>query len=138
MSNITKLIEENYSTIHDVWDGAFGQWINGLWGWFPELSLDEQKEAFLILLKRLLDEGKIVLFVPTVMQQSDEINAERSYREWDHIWNISNEQMIAHIRNTWPCNITDEHDSELNLYWYMGVCPEIGWIHPETGELVAS
>jgi hypothetical protein len=137
LTHINSAVDNEFAEICSI-DGAFGRWIIGLWGWFPELTFEDQKEAFLILLKRLLDEGKVFLFVPHMMTYNKIETPVRSYREYDGIWDISHEAMIDYIRNNWPNDVTDENDEKLISFWYDGVCPWIGWIDPETGNVVAS
>jgi hypothetical protein len=132
-TRILAAINAEYAEICS-YNGAFGRWIIGLWGWFPELTIDEQKEAFLILLKRLLDEGKAVLFLPYGVEPKWRSQAGR-----DDIWDIPHEEMIEFIRRNWPENVKDIHDSDLNIFWYStDLCPCIGWVDQETGKIVAS
>ena len=139
MKTISDLIDLKYNTICDMDDGVFGYWISALWSWFPELSFDEQKEAFLLLLSRLLDDGKVVLFVPAKL--SPDLSIPRlEWQGWDgiDIWGIPHEEQIAHIRTHWPADAAGVEDSIMTDFWYDGICPWIGWVHPETGEIIAS
>ena len=47
---------------------AFGQWVSGLFaavcGWNPNSTFQEQKEAFFMLLEKMLKNGKVMFIVP--------------------------------------------------------------------------
>jgi hypothetical protein len=134
IDDIEQLVATKYKIIADKEEGVFGLWIHGCWDWFPELTIDEQKEAFLILLKRLLDEGKAVLFLPNGVEP-----IYRSQAGVDYIWDIPHEEMIKFMRKNWPQDVVDEDDINLTHFWYIpDRCPGIGWVDQETGKIVAS
>jgi len=121
-------------------NGPFGLWVNGLFsvvpgsGYFEEFH--EKKEAFFYLLERLLEEGRVVLDVPgDIEYSSTKVRAQDGYTD---IWDESVEVMVSYMRKTFPADAQHEYDSVLTDYWYSAACPHIGWVHPETGELVFS
>lgn len=134
----------------------FGTWIIGLFHWFPELRISEQKEAFLYLLERLLREGHVVLTPPEVIEDgepyywlvADGYSDNRPLRPATRVadggpcrfkvWDVPIEKQIAYIRDAFPKDVSGPHDAHLNDFWYDGRCPAIGWIDPETGVLWAS
>lgn len=131
----------------------FGLWINSLFQlmslptpYLPrELSFAEQKEAFFLVLERLLREKKAVLLPPWNIESDAPV---RKMTEWNYygdksdadiwVWDIPIEDQIAHFRRVFPADATDPDDSDLNLFWYMGDSPLIGWIHPDNGKIVCS
>lgn len=127
---LQSLINDRYEEILEC---SFGQWIRSLWAWFPDLSYEDQKEAFLLLLQRLMQENKVFLFMPRDVPEV--VRSEGPY--WD-IWDIPINEMIDHIRKVWPADVKDEDDEDLLVFWYEGDCPNIGWIDPETRAIVAS
>ncbi len=62
------IIDRAYAECLNPEVSPFGLWINALYGVvdIPELTLAERKEAFLGLVQKLLDNGKIVLFFQMV------------------------------------------------------------------------
>lgn len=131
----------------------FGLWINALFKlmslptpYLPrELSFAEQKEAFFLVLERLLREKKAVLLPPWNLESDAPV---RKMTEWNDygdksdadiwVWDIPIEDQIAYFRRVFPADAADPDDSDLNLFWYMGVSPLIGWIHPDNGKIVCS
>jgi hypothetical protein len=152
--------EENLS---DVARSAFGCWINAIWGFVPvwlnhDINHTDQKEAFLYLLERLLREGKVLLTPPALIEDQEPYYwviadgyavsgdnprrpATRAAEDEPNrfrVWDVPIEKQIAYIRDVFPNNVSDPNDSDLNIFWYDGRCPWIGWIDPETGVLWAS
>jgi hypothetical protein len=132
--NYTKILEAINAEYDEIcsYNGAFGQWISGLWSWFPELTIDEQKEAFLILLKRLLDEGKVYLTQP----RQPKYNTKDVFGYL--VWAAPHEEIIAHIIRHWPQDVKDENDIKLTDFWYDPHCPVIMWYDAELNTLVGS
>lgn len=134
-------LEEAYRGAINYYDGAFGQWINGLWGWTPSLPISEQKRIFLRLLERLLREERIVLSPPDEFW-SEELEAyDTPTRPTDNfigIWDIPINEQIAYIDAHFPKDAINANDEEVTLFFFDRCCPRIGWIHPETGKIVAS
>jgi hypothetical protein len=60
---IYNIIDLEYQDWIDV---GFGKWIHGIFlrGGDKVFTFDEQKESFFYLLKKLLDDNKVVLFAP--------------------------------------------------------------------------
>lgn len=138
-------------------EGGFGRWINGIFGSYEGISnFEEQKEAFFYLLERLLREGKVLLTPPVLCEDqepyywviADGYSDNRPRRPVERttdleqsrfrVWDVPIEKQIAYIREVFPKDVKDPNDSELNIFWYDGRCPWIGWIHPDTGVLWAS
>ena len=101
--------------------------------------MDECRDALLGLLEQRLKEGRICLFATWGLRRSDRIfdTKFRKVPDFDEIWDIPHDEMIAWTRDNWPKGITHEDDCDLNIFFY-APCPGIGWFVSETGELVAS
>ena len=124
-------------------EASFGCWINALWGFVAvyneKLEFTEHKEAFFILLRRLLEEERVVLFPPIALRVGVEKKTPcRTVGEFQNVWAIPYHQMMDYMRIHWPQEVSDANDSVLNDYWYGDYCPRIGWIDEGTGEIVAS
>jgi len=151
MKSSSDLLEELVFRCSDLSRGPFGSWINGLFSTvtppydpqYPILRFDEQKELFFQLLERLLSEGRVVLIPPLdISRYSDGRRRESIKRRVqdgdDRIWDEDPRIMVEYMRKTFPADAVHEDDLVLNDYWYSTACPQIGWVHPETGELVFS
>ncbi len=115
-------------------NGPFGLWINSLWPSHLAEPLSFKKATFLTLLQRLIEDGHVVLFVPNGVPRQ-----VRSQAGFDAIWAVPPAEMIRFIEDHWPTQVTDDNDPELNTFWYDPArCPGLGWVDPETGEIVAS
>lgn len=141
-----------------------GGWINSLFSvvtpptpYLPhELTFAEQKEAFFYLLERLLREGRVLLTPPAMIEDQEPCYwviadgyssnkpmrpAERTTEGKENcfrVWDVPIEKQIAYIREVFPKSVTGPNDPDLNLFWYDGRCPWIGWIDQKTGVLWAS
>ncbi len=142
--NKERLLTEVNNIYEECVEEQFGTWINGLFFWFPELSIQDQKECFLLLLEKLLLDGKIVCFPPDeyFIKTSDGIDfydvpCRVEYGRSD-IWDVSNAYILNYIRQYWPESIENGEDPSLNLFWYDIHCPRIGWVDFENNEILAS
>nr|WP_315379867.1 hypothetical protein [uncultured Sphingomonas sp.] len=126
------IIERAYAECLNPEVSPFGLWINALYGVvdIPELTLAERKEAFLGLVQKLLDNGKIVLFVPNGVELKARVQGGA-----DFIWDVSHQEMIAFLRRNWP---DGDPQDEVLFFYDPARCPGVGWVDPETGEIVAS
>ncbi|WP_157212009.1 hypothetical protein [Sinorhizobium sojae] len=155
-----QLLDRMYRECLSPGESPFGLWIRALFSvvaWLgADLPFSQQKDAFLVLLERLLREGKVVLTTPPCLDETEPgywitsdgysdreppRSAERTdesepNRFW--VWDVPIERQIEYLRSAFPKDVTAADDSELNLFWYMEECPRIGWLHPETGVLYAS
>lgn len=129
-----KLMDHFYQECLDPNDSPVGLWINALFSvvTIPELTLEEQKEAFLLLLRRLLDEGRVYLEEP-----ADAAYGSKTVLNAD-VWAAPHEHMIEHIHRYWPEDIEDENDLRLTDFWYDIHCPRILWFDEENNRLVGS
>lgn len=140
--SLHKEIEKHYD---EIVVEQFATWIHGLF-WFDHLDFDDRVEAFLLLLKRLIDEKKVVAFPPEEYLKNGEwsVSCKTMKNGYDkendltHVWDTTSSEVVEYIRKHWPKNVSHEDDLELNDFWYGMKCPRIGWIHPETGEVFAS
>ena len=151
MTSSDQFLEMLVSRCSDLSRGPFGSWIDGLFSavtppyepQFPVLSFDEQKELFFQLLERLLREGRVILIPPVELNYhldgtpGEDAKMRTQYGD-SRIWDEDPKDMVDYIRKTIPTEAVHEDDLVLHLYWYSTACPHIGWIHPETGELVFS
>ena len=130
-NEILEAVDREYETILSN-DGAFGRWINGLWGWFHYFPYPKQKEAFLCLLMRLLDEGNVYLEEPADAKFGEKIVFGVS------VWAAPHDEMIRYILQHWPKEVMDADDDKLNDFWYDIHCPRILWFDEEDGVLIGS
>ena len=121
---------------------SFGMWINGLWGnmLFDNRGWNfcEQKGAFFILLRRLLDEERVVLFPPDEFWQRGKSRAPCcSLEGHENIWAIPPVAMLTHIKKYWPVK-TPQDINQLTLDSFLRgkTCPQIAQIAPETKQII--
>lgn len=79
------------------------------------------KEIFFWVLGKLLREGKIAFDDPygepwTYDPYSSDPN--RPEQDEAHLWKAEPEEIIAYLQKRWPKDANDEHDLELNYYFY--------------------
>ena len=70
----------------------------------PGYTMDEHRDAFLGLLRRWLDERRIIIFAPSVLMNPDwtyNTKVRTAPGHWE-IWDVPNEEMVAWIRDCWP------------------------------------
>lgn len=122
-----------------------GNWIDGIfWTYYDLKTFEEEKEAFFILLKKLIDEQKIVIFPPEKYWIKNTYSVptkaiqDANYPELLYFWDECSETIVNYMRSVFPPNIINENDMELYDFWYGNDCVRIGWINHETGEVVAS
>lgn len=130
------IIDRVYAECVNPEEWPFGLWINALYGVVdvPELNLVERKEAFLGLAQKLLDDGKIVFFIPNGVALKARVQGGA-----DSIWDVSHQEMIAFVRRNWPDGDPNSPGpEEIPFFYDPARCPGIGWVDPETGEVVAS
>lgn len=143
IDKINKAVNEEFE---DVLDVCFGNWIHGIFGGYEKLHIfEEEKEAFFILLKKLVDENKIVIFPPEKYYINNESYSVPTMQQRDPdtvrpyvYWNESSDIILKYMRSVFPSNVTDENDEELNDFWYGNDCVRIGWVDSDTGHITAS
>ncbi len=110
----------------EILDNAFGMWISALFsdivGYSPNLSFFEQKQHFFILVKELLDCGKIKFCTPNEI-----------WSEGNDVWNADSEEIIDYLKAKWP--VLAQSESDLSEYFYE--IPAVLWVD-EQGNLVGS
>lgn len=132
---------KNIENIEKIINGCFGLWISSIFSavceWNPELSFEEKKEEFFLILEYLLEKKKIKFIKPgadcyiSIKNPKPSLSIENP----DSHWSASTHEIISNLKEKWPANVTDENDIDLNFYFYE--IPGIIWIG-ENGELVAS
>jgi len=145
---VTKLVlaeEFVKKTAEDCYEGCVRCIFEAIVDRFSGHTTDEHRDAFLGLLQRWLDEGRICLFPPDVLRRPDgtfntKVRKVPGYWEgyWD-LWDVSHDEMIAWMRKHWPDGTAnlDEigYHIEMTQYLDRDQCPRIGWYNPETGEI---
>jgi hypothetical protein len=123
--------------IEQICAGALGQWIDGLFiaikGLNPTLTFPEHKEAFFWLLEKLLSEGKIGIKKDVSKAgtfKPDDLSLEQRALEETYLWHAAPAEIAAYFREIFPKHVTDEHDAELNFFWY-SESPYIVWKTPQ-------
>jgi hypothetical protein len=105
---------------------AFGMWISALFsdiaGYNPNLSFLEQKQQFFILVKELLDGGRIKFCTPNEIWSKD-----------NDVWDAESEEIIKYLEAKWPVLAQSERD--LSEYFYE--IPAVLWVD-EQGNLIGS
>jgi len=107
------------SNIDKIHNDSFGLWISGLFsaigGNSPGLAFTDQKDAFFEILRRWLADGKVKFCKP-----SDPLG---------EVWNASDEEILDFLQAGWPQHVKDEHDIDLNNYFYD--LPALLWVGPD-------
>ncbi|KAB0581003.1 hypothetical protein F7P64_07750 [Campylobacter sputorum subsp. sputorum] len=128
--------------LNRIYEYSYGSWISILhYNWWGDelffdrlLSQEEENELFLAVLKRLLDEGLIVLYPPSDLVKKDEFVSTRMDIDGYRIWDISSNEAIEYIRKHMPLD-PDYSDDDTIPYWFGNYCPRIGWVDKDTGKI---
>ncbi|WP_143297533.1 hypothetical protein [Campylobacter sputorum] len=128
--------------LNRIYEYSYGSWISILhYNWWGDelffdrlLSQEEENELFLAVLKRLLDEGLIVLYPPSDLVKKDEFVSTRMDIDGYGIWDISSNEAIEYIRKHMPLD-PDYSDDDTIPYWFGNYCPRIGWVDKDTGKI---
>jgi hypothetical protein len=127
--------------VDEIINSSFGLWISSLFsaisGWNPEISFDEQKEAFFWLVELMLKSGKMKFIAPGAdcYVSPSNPNPRFTIHDIDAQWQAPASEIINYLRERWPSATSGEHDPSLSVYFYE--IPGVIWVS-ETGELVAS
>ena len=117
-----KKLENDVDLIYDeCCEHAFGQWVNGLFTWHPNLPFLEQKEAFFILIRKLLNEGRVKFVKPDAdVYCRGETNStpKLTINDIEAHWNASTDDIIFYLRGKWPKSAAHQDDLDLNAYFY--------------------
>lgn len=131
-NRLRHLVDQIYPQVIDAKEGAFGQWIDGLWTWHPNLNYAEQKEAFFILLDRLLREGKVKFVKPDAdvyhrynSDIKDHYHPKFSVNDPETHWDAPIEEILTYLRERWPQSVSHKDDIKLTEYFYE--IPAIIW-----------
>ncbi len=119
---------------------CYGCWISCLFPSNYGKYFETQKLQFFDLLKRLLDERRVVLFPPYRYKRDDggfDVPCKSLYGR-DDIWDISSEDVIVYFEKVWPKDVMYVNDESLFLFWYEADCPGLGWVDEENKAIVAS
>ncbi|ASM35193.1 Uncharacterised protein [Campylobacter sputorum subsp. bubulus] len=136
MNNFTDKQKEIIKRIsHNVYKDAYGCWIGIVYhSDYEDFDWLEENELFLAVLKRLLDEGLIVLYPPSDLVKKDEFVSTRMDIDGYGIWDISSNEAIEYIRKHMPLD-PDYSDDDTIPYWFGNYCPRIGWVDKDTGKI---
>lgn len=125
--------------LYKIYEYGYGSWIHVLhcnW-WqkelFPnrKLTHEEENELFLIVLKKLLDKGLVVLYPPSDLVKKGEFVSTKMDINGYGIWDISSSEAIEYIRKHMPLD-PDCFDDNTIQYWFGDCCPRIGWVDTNT------
>ena len=120
---------------------AFGLWVSGLFktvaGWNPELNFDQQKEEFFLVIKELLDAGKIKFIAPGADVYVSGLNPNPAFKIEDEIchWSIGSEEIVRYLRDQWPRDVEHEDGEDLVMYFFE--IPSIIWVDDDGGYLAS-
>lgn len=105
--------------LEEIASDSFGLWISGLFsaisGWNPDISFQDQKVAFFVILERFLEEGRIRFCPPNEL-----------WKEGCDIWHADTQTILQYFRMHWPDNVSSENDIALTDYFY--AMPAILWV----------
>ena len=124
-SEIEAAVSDVYA---DCIEAQFGLWITGLFYWWPDLTLEDQKRAFFLLLRKLLEEGRIKFIKPDAdiyFNAEHNPNPKLTINEVESHWEADTDEILSYLNEKWPHTAKDEHDVELNAYFYE--IPAIIW-----------
>lgn len=128
LNKIEKIVSGYYDTI---WNNCSGCSTHSLfWSWDGLNSIEEEVEAFLIVFKRLVDDGIILVLPPIKGEPTKKVPNDIAN---DDFWDVSSDKMIEYIRSVLPKNLKflngglDDKDDEYSKFWY-SECPEIRWV----------
>lgn len=107
-------------------------------------NLEYNFEAFLYLLKKLIDNGEILVLVPYYFYDKKtkiySTKTKKIDKERDVFWDISSDEIINYTRSVLPKDLKDISNSpNINKqnyvdFWYND-CPQIRWVDKETGKI---
>jgi hypothetical protein len=120
MVHIEHIEMKHIEHVDELVEDSFGLWIDGLFsaihGQNPDITFQEQKEAFFWLVERLLRAGKIKFCPPN----------ELWYEGYD-IWDADVPTIMEYLLSRWP----DEADSRLSIelvYYFYRDIPVVVWV----------
>lgn len=104
-----------------MFDDAKGLWLSALfyniYSYYPNISFEQQKEVFFILIKEAL-EHQIIKFNYPLSEQDSETAG---------FWDADNETVLQYLKDGFPKHATSELDEDVNLYFYF-VAPPVNWL----------
>ncbi|MHA6911455.1 hypothetical protein ACQUJS_24100 [Ralstonia pseudosolanacearum] len=108
--------------IDELVQNVFGLWITALFDGIlvsnPTLTFDEHREAFSLLLKDFLEDGRIKFCPPTEL-----------WRDGYDVWDADVATILQYLRSRWPEAAKSENDLILTDYFYE--IPAILWVAPD-------
>ncbi|WP_146193072.1 hypothetical protein [Maritimibacter sp. 55A14] len=115
---IEEVIDNNYEKILQ---NCLGLWVNCLWIRYEELSsLDEYREAFFLLLQRLLDEGRVRFIKPNIdiYFVAGGPPPSLSIEDEENHWIADANSVLQNLRKRWPECAKDFDDDSINLFFF--------------------
>ncbi len=88
-------------------------------------------------MKYLLNSGKIKFIAPNAdcYASPDNPHPKLTTNDSEAHWDLETEQIINHLKNKWPDEVTSANDEELTYYFYE--IPGVIWVDND-GKLIAS
>jgi len=140
-----EFLEQEYAILLrqiDKREPPFGQWMIGLWPPLPVLKrtfeLNDQKEAFFLMLERLLRDERIVLAIPGSIGEDTLLCQSREQGGWSDVWTIPLDNQLEHVISHFPQDAASVDDQKIADFFYGTQCPIVGWVDPETREIMSS
>ncbi|WP_146193144.1 hypothetical protein [Maritimibacter sp. 55A14] len=115
---IEEVIDSNYE---EIISNCFGLWINCLWIRYEELSsFDEYREAFFLLLRRLLDEGHVRFIKPDIdiYFVAGKPPPNLSIDDEENHWIADTDGILEHLRKSWPECANNFNDESVSLFFF--------------------
>lgn len=104
-----------------MFDDANGLWLSALFnnisGYYPNISFEQQKEIFFMLVSEGLEKGIIKFDYPPLEQ----------YAGKEGFWDIEKDTIIEYLKDGFPKQAVSEQDDEVNSYFYQ-VAPPVNWL----------
>ncbi|MFB2538557.1 MULTISPECIES: hypothetical protein [unclassified Acinetobacter] len=104
----------------DMYESAKNLWLSALFenisGYYPDISFDEQKALFFVLVEEALDKEIIKFDYPPLEEYSDKVG----------LWQTDNQTILQYLKDGFPKNASHRHDDDVNLYFYV-VAPPVLW-----------
>lgn len=116
--NITKIQKDEMLRLSkDSWLSAMFSAIPYV---FSNITFNEQKEIFFLLLREWLESGIVKFDTPP----TEDFVGQSGF------WNADNKSIMSYLYNGFPKDAVDEFDEDVNLYFYI-VAPPVNWLQED-------
>lgn len=135
LEKIKIIIDDEYQKIIER---SYGLWITGLWIGHDEISsFEAEKEAFFYLIKRLLEEARIMMLPPEILRNKKGTKIKTIFNRYT-VWDETPVAIVNYLRKNIPLSIASYEDDDLFFYWFSENCPQVAWVDYEEKKLLIS